>query len=755
MSAEIDTVRAERLKPFQTFFAQFAPLKLTGFGGGIPEAWFLGPKAENKDILVKLVGEAVRRHCAFRLAFHPEDPVHITKQIKRSPEYAEAVRNLTAQAKVLFGHLEKSAPLSSMRYQAHMLWDQVLPAMVGYFAAMLYNQNNVAAEASPYTTQMEIEVGNDLCRMLGFDVDADPVKGGIVPWGHITCDGSVANIEALWTARNAKFFAVGLREALRKEPSMSAARGLQIKLLGGSKTTLIDVDDNWKLLNLPIDNVVTLPQTINDQFKVPVAQTTAALGSYTVQNIGLLEFYAKFLPGAPAPVLMAPATRHYSWPKAATLLGLGQKNVKGIFVDLQARMTVKLLKHELEQCLAERRPVLAVVAVVGSTEESAVDPVSDIVAMREDFRRHGLDFAIHCDAAWGGYFNAIRRPATASPGKTSGKRAASKQPRIAFLRSFEKLLEEVPALPMSPYVDRQYAAFPKVDSITVDPHKAGYVPYPAGAVCYRNSAMRDLVSLVAPVIFHSASEPTVGIYGVEGSKPGAAAAAVWLAHRVIPPTTAGYGKILGQCMWTSKRLYCRLVTMAERDPDRARRYQITLFQMLPAERAGESPTKIAEQKQYIADHFVKCSNQELIELLRSDAAARDLFRELGSDQVILTYAFNFKDKSGNWNQDTGKLAQLNDTIFELCSITSPKDDVNAKPLILTSSSFDPVSYGADFVDSFGCRLGINNTQGATIPFLISTTMDPWTTETSKGDFLEVVENALRNSVNAAIKKLGF
>jgi len=31
---------------------------------------------------------------------------------------------------------------------------------------------------------------------------------------------------------------------------------------------------------------------------------------------------------------------------------------------------------------------------------------------------------------------------------------------------------------------------------------------------------------------------------VEGSKPGAAAAAVWLAHRVIRPDRSGYGRIL-------------------------------------------------------------------------------------------------------------------------------------------------------------------------------------------------------------------
>jgi hypothetical protein len=34
-------------------------------------------------------------------------------------------------------------------------------------------------------------------------------------------------------------------------------------------------------------------------------------------------------------------------------------------------------------------------------------------------------------------------------------------------------------------------------------------------------------------------------------------------------------------------------------------------------------------------------------------------------------------------------------------------------------------------------------------------MDPWTTDTSRGDFLEVVEDALREAVNQAIDQLDF
>ena len=51
--------------------------------------------------------------------------------------------------------------------QGHVLWDTALPANLGYMSAMFYNQNNCALEASTVTSKYEMEVGKDLCVMLG------------------------------------------------------------------------------------------------------------------------------------------------------------------------------------------------------------------------------------------------------------------------------------------------------------------------------------------------------------------------------------------------------------------------------------------------------------------------------------------------------------------------------------------------------------------------------------------------------------
>ena len=707
-------------------------LELEGGGLGAPAGWFLGPKAENKAVLHDLISKVIDEHCDFRRGYKPDDPTIITDEVKATAAYKSAIAELEKGVAALNKELKRSAPVFSMRSHGHMLWDQVLPGMIGYFAGMLYNQNNVAAEASPVTTWLEIKVSEDLCRMLGYEFPPDEKPGSVRPWGHITCDGSVANIEAMWAARNAKFFALAVSAALKAEKKLERARDIKVRSLDGTMARLIDLD-TWRLLNLRVDDVVLLPQQISTlDGELDVNDVTALLGPYLIQNIGILDFYQKFkLGGIAAPMALVPSTAHYSWPKSGTLLGIGQSNIVPVHVDLRARMQVSDLDAKLSECLARRVPVIAVVAVIGSTEESSVDPLSEILALREAYRARGLDFVVHCDAAWGGYFASMLKE------------------KAGDMHS----LEAAPDYPMSDYVVQQYAVLPRADSITVDPHKAGYVPYPAGALCYRNSALRDLISLRAPVVYHSQMEPTVGIYGIEGSKPGAAATAVYLAHSVIRPDKHGYGKILSQCVWTSKRMYCRLLTMEDRDHCQPSRFKATVFQMLPAEFDGAGPDEIKSQRDMVSG-FVNLTNDQLLARLKIDADADKLFREIGSDQVILTFALNFRDpKTGAWNTDIKKCNDFNNEIYEACSVVSQNESLADLDLILTGSEFGAKSYGADFVRHFSNRIGLHNPDAVPVAFLISTTMNPWTTDTENGDFLAIVEDALRSAAETSYQKL--
>ncbi len=712
-------------------------LRLDEPGEGAPEAWFLGPRAENVDLLRELVLAAIDSHVAFRKGFHPEDPTHITPAIRNGAAYQAGADRLRRDADTLLNALRLSAPFASMRYQGHMLWDTALPATIGLIAALLYNQNNVAAEASPVTTRLEIEVGNDLCRMLGYTVPLrgeGPAPGCVVPWGHITSGGTVANIEALWAARNLAFAPVGLRAALREVPALQPGRTLEVPVWGGGMARLTDLD-TWTLLNLDVDVVAGLPTALAEMGVAP-ASLQEALAGYAVQNTGLITFYRNFMPDVPEPpVFLAPATGHYSWPKAATVLGLGQNSLLVQRVDQDARLDLEHVEMTLTELLRRRVPVLCAVAVLGSTEESAVDPLAELLELRDRFQARGLNFMVHADAAWGGYFRTTLRDET-QPDAVCG----------------------VPTSAMGPYARTQYEALGRADSITVDPHKGGYVPYPAGALCYRNAAIRDLISLRAPVVFHSQAEPTVGIYGLEGSKPGSAAAAVWLAHKVIRPDASGYGKILGQCLWTSKRLFCRLATL--KDP----RFRVTCFNRTPAERAGKRPRKLAEEREVLRS-LVELDNNALAARLQQDTAAADLFSRIGSDQVILAFALNFRLADGTWNDDLLRANLFNDRVFGLCSLIEPREDMGMAAraagtaagldLILTSSRFDRPTYGAGFVDAFCDRMGVVPRPETGVDFLISTSMDPWTTDTAGGDFLQVVEDALRAAAHRTLDDLGF
>ncbi|MDV2998037.1 MAG: hypothetical protein N4J56_007742 [Chroococcidiopsis sp. SAG 2025] len=696
-----------------------------GTGTRALEAWFLGPKAENVDELERFIVEAIRDQAFWRRNFHPGDPTHITEEMKRSPEYLEAMDCLKEGYQSLLAFLKKSVPFFSMRYQGHMNWDLTIPGILGYFAAMLYNPNNVAFEGSTATTILEILVGDDLCKMLGYTIpdEADIEKGAIRPWGHITCDGTVANIEAIWSARNLKFYPLALQAALKEDLALANAKEIAILLPSGESVPLIGLD-TWSVLNLKADDILALPTRLTNEYQISRDTVTASLNKCSLQSLGIQEFSRRFLSQIDkSPVFFVPGTKHYSFPKAAALLGIGASNMIDVPVDTDARMSIAALRELLEKCLAEKRPVYTVIAVMGSTEESAIDPIHSVLELREEFRVRGLEFTVHGDAAWGGYHISVIRDDFDMP----------EPPGF--------VAPPPPAMPLKQYVVEQFEALGYADSITVDPHKSGYIPYPAGALCYRNSAMRDLVTFSAPVVFHGDTEPTVGIYGIEGSKPGAAAAAVYLSHRVIRPSKSGYGKIIGQALFSCKKLYARLLCMARpEDP-----FVVVPVPRLPAEAKGAD---IKQQIQFIRDRIVGKTNEEII----NHTGAMALLAEIGPDENILAYAFNFKTASGTLNPDLAQANRLNKALYDRLSI-NPGHDIYGYDLIVSTTDLNATQYGDVFIQDYKRRLGVGESAGASVTVLRSVVMDPWVTETTKGSFLDVLEDEFRKAVTEALEEI--
>ena len=88
---------------------------------------------------------------------------------------------------------------------------------------------------------------------------------------------------------------------------------------------------------------------------------------------------------------------HSSVDKAVITLGLGRANCVRIASDSQQRLRVDALRAQVAADLAAGMRPLAVVATLGTTSSTAVDPIADIAEL---CAAHGM--WLHADAAYGG-----------------------------------------------------------------------------------------------------------------------------------------------------------------------------------------------------------------------------------------------------------------------------------------------------------------------------------------------------------------
>ncbi len=88
--------------------------------------------------------------------------------------------------------MDATLPFFHPRYAGQMLKAPHPVAVAGYLAAMVVNPNNHALDASQATSPMEVEVVEQLAAMFGLPAPA---------LGHLTSSGTIANLEALWVAR--------------------------------------------------------------------------------------------------------------------------------------------------------------------------------------------------------------------------------------------------------------------------------------------------------------------------------------------------------------------------------------------------------------------------------------------------------------------------------------------------------------------------------------------------------------------------
>jgi glutamate/tyrosine decarboxylase-like PLP-dependent enzyme len=229
-------------------------------------------------------------------------------------------------------------------------------------------------------------------------------------------------------------------------------------------------------------------------------------GGGTMANLEALWVAGQLMPGK---TILASEQAHYTHGRISGVLKLP---FEAIPCDVRARMDMPALKRRI--ALGD---VGTVVATMGTTATGSVDPLAEILALRE---QHG--FRVHCDAAYGGYFGLA-----------------------------ENLSDET---------RRAFVAMGDVDSIVIDPHKHGLQPYGCGCVLFREPSVGQLYRHDSPYTYFSSKELHLGEISLECSRPGAAAVALWATQKLLPLEKRGeFAKGLEQCREAALDFHRRIV----------------------------------------------------------------------------------------------------------------------------------------------------------------------------------------------------
>ena len=406
-------------------------------------AYTIGPKGENLELFRQLVVEALDDHLYWRRNFHPEDNPAISSVHKHSEQFRDFEDRLRDLLVEFLADAKRGVPFFSPRYVGHMNTDLLLPGLVGYFAAMLYNQNNVAGESSPMTARLEREVIATLARMVGF-LPGTGTAG--VHGGYLCSGGTAANIYSLWVARNLRMWPLALRLAVEHagpEDARTAAVVRDVPVPGpGGATRPLARASAWELSNVPIRGSLyglkqqlqrLLHGTGDPSYETEFDQRRALdqlVEPWTLRALGELRFYqelARIFPDERAlceraPLVVMASNKHYSFLKTLDLLGLGNRaDGRGALVEIALTddftLDPEALGDRLLQALERRERVLAVVSTFGTTEEGLSTTSGDPEHLRVARKRARV--VVHVDACYGGYLGALIRATRA--GGQSGR----------------------------------------------------------------------------------------------------------------------------------------------------------------------------------------------------------------------------------------------------------------------------------------------------------------------------------------------
>ena len=214
----------------------------------------------------------------------------------------------------------------------------------------------------------------------------------------------------------------------------------------------------------------------------------------TMANMEALWVAGQVKPGHK---VVASKQAHYTHQRISNVLGL---RFEAIPCDEKARMDLRSLVEVLKQ-----GGVGTVVVTIGTTGTGSVDPLAEILELKERY-----DFRIHADAAYGGYFILV-----------------------------DNLRSET---------QKAFDCLTQVDSIVVDPHKHGLQPYGCGCILYRDPSVGRFYKHDSPYTYFTSSELHLGEISLECSRAGASAVALWATQKLLPYVSNGeFSQSLAKC----------------------------------------------------------------------------------------------------------------------------------------------------------------------------------------------------------------
>jgi len=195
--------------------------------------------------------------------------------------------------------------------------------------------------------------------------------------------------------------------------------------------------------------------------------------------------------------VIVPVSAHISFDKAADLLNL--KLIKVALNDL----------FQIDATAAENAitsKTVAIVGIAGTTELGVVDPIAELSEIAGDHNIY-----LHVDAAFGGFV-------------------------LPFLK---KISSDVPEFDFG---------LAGICSITMDPHKMGLAPIPAGGILFRDEATIKRVGKRVPYLAGGGTEQTTLL----GTRSGASAVTVWALLKHLG--RKGYETVVKHCMELTQKL---------------------------------------------------------------------------------------------------------------------------------------------------------------------------------------------------------